>query len=304
MVRVAIKSLMKASPALPLGDSEDDLKKSMEKVSLFKNSTKQKNSVLMKTTYKLVNCDDFFREAHRNGYLERFTSYQKGINDRKLNYQQMVYEWSPHVIIAFWALMVCSKYYEWVPIDLTINNVQKKSVEDLFKTALSSDNAIRNSLRVHEYDPVIGTKTSVIDLQGSAETALNNVRDHVLSVAKFLCSNQTNLTLDWGKYFEQANFPTNYNTALIPVSNPLSNQFMKERADLEKVQHAVLNTFYPETATGEPVNDLDQMLTISRADLMESINVLDSVSRDGQKTPYEEKQLYDIVRRINRLKKN
>lgn len=99
---------MKASPALPLGDSENDLKKSTETVSLFKNTTKQKNTVLVKTTYKLVNCDDFFREAHKNGYLKCFTNYQKGIKNRKNNYQQTVYEWSPHVIIAFWALMVCS----------------------------------------------------------------------------------------------------------------------------------------------------------------------------------------------------
>lgn len=177
-------------------------------------------------------------------------------------------------------------------------------MEDLFKTALSSDNAIRNSLRVHEYDPVTGTKTFVIDLQGPAEAAFNNVRDHVLSVADFLCRNQTSLTLDWEKCFRQGDFPTNYNTALTPALNPLSNQFMKERANLRKAQHAVLNTFYPETDTGEPVNDLDQMLTINSADLMESINILSSVSIDGQKTPYEEKQLYDIVRRINRLKKS
>lgn len=302
MIKVAIKDLMKASPALPLGNSIEDFNKSHDKPNLFKNTTKQKNFVLVKTTYKLVNCDDFFREAHQNGYLRRFSDYQNGVTDGRKNYQQMAYEWSPHVIIAFWSLMVCSKYYEWVPIDLTINNVKKHNVEDLFKIALSSDDAIKDSLKVHKYDPISGTKTFVINLPMATEIAFNNVRDHVLKVAELLCDNQCNPNLDWDRFFDRGNFPAYYKTAIKSSLNPLVSEFLKEPADWDQVKNAVLNTFYPETNTGEPVNRLNQMLTVSDQEVAQSIKTLASIEVKNQNT-YEKKQLYDIVRRVKRLEK-
>ncbi|MBS0938111.1 hypothetical protein [Lactiplantibacillus plantarum] len=183
-----------------------------------------------------------------------------------------------------------------------IKNGKKKTIQSLYDAVLSSDRTINQSLKVHNYDPTTGSKNYIVDLTPVNELALNKVPDHVLKVAKFLFDNQTHYRLNWYDFFEKE-FPSNYNTVNVNVSftNPLVRDFMVNRADWNKVKNSILNTLYLETDTGEPVKDFQQMLKVSTDDLLDGIKTPLSINVDHQ-TSYEAKQLYEIIRRINRLK--
>lgn len=303
-MKITINELMKSSPHMPAKEKKRIELNSKKMITLMQERPEVRNSLIRSTFYKMINYDDFWNFAIRKGLFRDWGKFQKGIV-LKPNYMGKLYDWPLPVLIVFWSILINIRYYNWVKFrngGVSVLGKKKKSVEQLLSAVMDSKNAINASLRVKGYDFDNSVKKYLIELPGSAEDQLRLVMTHVQATANFLVDHRQDQNLIWYNFFINANYPDEYNTALPDdhFKNPLRNHEIN--AEMEhQITSAIVNTFYPEATSGEPLRAMSQLIVPTEVDVADAIDMLNKVNVN-ELTANDQKNLYDALRRVKRLR--
>lgn len=273
MIKISIKKLMKASPALaqttkPHGNQDLDNKK-----NLFACSTSNRKTVIEKTVFKMTNDQIFCEEALKNNFFEDFLASTKreGKTKKFSSLMSKEYEWSYGTVIIFWSTMICYRYFTWTKIAKVKGG--ETTVDAVLTQVMGNREIIEKNAHADVAYPF--TKVMLVDYPyNEMRRALEEVKEKVKIVAQFIMENGKKIRINWFDFLQGEAFLKAFNTASIenyesPLFDYLKQKNLSEKSkDMDMIMQRISQFFYPKVDSTFKYESLNKINKKYRDEIM------------------------------------